>query len=552
MRRLPYLIIVLLVSLSPLALANGGPIVAGGQTPSVTTTTTPPPATTTTTTTTSAPTDPAPPPTTSAGAGMASWGAAWGGDIQTSVGLSQLSDAFGQQEDAQAGRTDAGGDDGPNVGVWDQSIAAGGQAVSNAWAAVANGQTIDVAWDIKGDLTDDDEDKIANNAADRVIETNQGQMDANMGASDARISESEDRQGQAEDLDNGGQPENAAENGVAADARGEEADALEALSDLSDKSVDLGVVALQQGMVGGEEGKEASKTALDASKDAETEAEKAAKALEDKAAKAKAKAEAAEALAAVPDVSFGAAVLSFVNPANIVQGYEDYDALAGWLLGIKDADAKKRQDELRDKFCEGMGAAICAIAKLCESELYDFEDIDGVVVGLTASGELISVMHAEGWRTTGAVFINETTGEVFPGVQRYLYKATWNVDMAKLAAPGAGAITKLVGPANGYNVVFKENSVVKHSYYDDWYLLNASESHGFTNANPFLTYSNNYYDELCLVLQTPIDVKLGTGLSSKSYSEICNEIVEHTGDPTLMYRIGTPPGTPQPGTSPGF
>ena len=214
---------------------------------------------------------------------------------------------------------------------------------------------------------------------------------------------------------------------------------------------------------------------------------------------------------------------------------------------------------MRDKFCEGMGAAIvkdCAIAKLCESELYDFEDIDGVVVGMTSSGELISVMHAEGWRTPSMVFINETTGEVFTDVQRYLYKATWNVNMAKLEAPGAGAITKVTGPVNRYNVLFKEKvgevDVVKYSYYEDWYPLNASETHGLTNANPFLTYSNNYYDKICLVLETAIDVSLGIGLGTKSYKEICNDIVEHTGDPTLLYRIGTPPGTPPPGVSGGF
>jgi len=267
---------------------------------------------------------------------------------------------------------------------------------------------------------------------------------------------------------------------------------------------------------------------------------------------------AAAAAAAVAAATRGS--WSYNDPSSWIKGYEDYDALAGWLLGTKDAETQKRQDELREDFCEGMGgigAALvkdCAIAQMCESELYDFEDIEGVVVGLTASGELISVMHAEGWRTPGGVFINETTGEVFTDVSRYLYKATWYVNMAKLEAPGAGAITELVGVnVNGYNVLFKENSVIKHRYYEDWYMLNASESHGFTNANPFLTYSNNYYDELCLVLQTPIDVTLGIGLGTKSYSEICNDLVEHTGDPTLLYRIGTsPPGTPPPGTSGGF
>ena len=249
---------------------------------------------------------------------------------------------------------------------------------------------------------------------------------------------------------------------------------------------------------------------------------------------------------------------SYNDPSSWIKGYEDYDALAGWLLGDKAVDIQKRQDELRDKFCEGMGVIgkvlvkDCAIAQMCESELYDFKDIDGVVVGRTASGEFISVMHAEGWRTTGAVFINETTSEVFPGTQRYLYKATWYVNMAKLAVPGAGAITQVANPVNGYNVLFKENGVVKYRYYDDWYMLNASESQGLTNANPFLTYSNNLYDEICLWLQTPIDVSLGIGLDSKSYQYICNDIVEHTGDPTQMLMVGAATGTPPPGVSGGF
>jgi len=247
---------------------------------------------------------------------------------------------------------------------------------------------------------------------------------------------------------------------------------------------------------------------------------------------------------------------SYNSPGSWIKGYEDYDALAGWLLGSKDEETQARQDELRDQFCEGMGvvgAALmedCAIATMCESELYDFEDIDGVVVGLTSSGELISVMHAEGWRTPGMVFINETSGEVFTDVSRYLYKATWNVVMQSFS--GGTALVKVTNPVNRYNVYFKENSVVKYEYYEDWYTLNASETHGLTNSNPFLTYSNNYYDELCLVLETAIDVSLGIGLGTKSYKEICNDLVEHTGDPTQLYLLGTPPGTSPPGVSGGF
>ena len=247
--------------------------------------------------------------------------------------------------------------------------------------------------------------------------------------------------------------------------------------------------------------------------------------------------------------SLGKQGWDYADPGEWVQGYEDWDALSDWLLGGKDEETEARRNELRNKFCEGIGALVlkdCAVAKMCESEVQDFEDMDGLVVGMTSSGDFISVMHAEGWRTPGMVFINETTGEVFTDAQRYLYKATWNVVMANVA----GVMTKVTNPVNGYNVQFKENGVIKHRYFDDWYMLNATESHGFSEGTPFVSYSNKYYDELCLVLQTPIDVTLGPGLGSKSYSEVCNDIVEHTGTPTLLEQLGG--GTPPPGVNPGF
>jgi len=254
------------------------------------------------------------------------------------------------------------------------------------------------------------------------------------------------------------------------------------------------------------------------------------------------------------DVDADGGGLGWADPGEWVSGYENYDALAGWLFGGKDEETEKDKDRMREKFCKAMGAPVmkdCAIATMCASELYDFEDIDGVVVGRTASGEFISVMHAEGWRTPGMVFINETTGEVFTEARRYLYKVTWSVNMARLAEPGAGVLTKVTGPVNGYNVYFQYNEEVKYTYFDeDWYMLNASETHGLTEANPFIRYSNNEYNKICLWLQTPIDVSLGIGLGSTSYQYICNDIVEHTGDPTLLEQAGG--GTPPPGVSGGF
>jgi len=546
MRRLPYLI-VLLVSMS-LLLANVGHAWA--------------------------PT--APSLTDSQTAGLGGYGAAVNGNLQTASAWDQLSDAYRGGEEAEEGREDAvaaGNTD--NTDTWDASIAAFDQGVANAQGAVTNGQAIDAAEDLQEGNDDPEIDYLA----DDVINTNQAQFDLNMGASDARIDQGESLQDAAEAYDEG-EDEDARDSEFAATQSGEEAENLEGQSDELDNDVEDANGALDDAAptAPAEPTAPVTTTTPPTTTTPELPSQDLADQVEmtpDELATAAYNfdmspqeyvdylsgldegededEEDGKADEPAPPPVVGA--WSYNDPASWIKGYEDYDALAAWLLGDKDADIQERQDELRDKFCKGIGAAFvedCAIAKMCQSELYDFEDIDGVVVGRTASGELISVMHVEGWRTPAAVFINETTGEVFTDIQRYLYKATWNVNMAKLAAPGAGAITELVGVnVNGFNVLFKENGVVKHRYYEDWYMLNASQSMGFTNANPFLTRSNKYYDELCLVLQTPIDVSLGTGLGTKSYKEICNDIVEHTGDPTLMYRIGTP-GTPPPGTSSGF
>jgi len=235
------------------------------------------------------------------------------------------------------------------------------------------------------------------------------------------------------------------------------------------------------------------------------------------------------------------------SPTGLVSTYKEWRNIAQGVTSMfgDSTRASRRKQEMRQALCKAAVGVIlsqeCATARLCENNIERIVDIKGLTVTVSPTGDAIPVMHIQAWKNPKMIFINETTGVVEKNKFYRLYKITWYVNNAAQAPPVG--VTRVgdplttpaapTGAQNGYNIVFYKDGVEKHRYFDNFRQLNVSQSDGRTNADPFISYSQNEYDEVCIVLLYPMKIRLSL-IDDREVSRQCTPIVDIQGEPTSI------------------
>mgnify|MGYP001589368963 CR=1 FL=1 len=209
---------------------------------------------------------------------------------------------------------------------------------------------------------------------------------------------------------------------------------------------------------------------------------------------------------------------------DIVEAYSQYSGMGAFAsLFIDDSELSKRRQEANDLFCSTwlLGGVECWSSKLCQYSV----DAKAGGLGLmarTTSQAPVAGAHIEADKSLPIQYTNLTNNEM---VSMKLYRITYY-----LHNPNTANIT--------YNLKFTANdgSVYTAFQYDK--ILEEGSTTKQIRTNAIVKYSNREYTKVCLTFNPAIK-RFGGGETK----ELCNDIIEYSGQATSVTGAATTTGT---------